>query len=46
VSRLFAHYQAEDVIQVDRRRVSILNMQRLKEIVGECKSTDTSAVKN
>ena len=46
VSRLFAHYQAEGVIQVDRRRVSILNMQRLKEIVGECKSAGASAVKN
>jgi CRP/FNR family transcriptional regulator len=37
VSRLFAHYQEEGVIQVDRRRISILNMQRLKEIVGESK---------
>lgn len=34
VSRLFAHYQEEGVIQVDRRRISILNMLRLKEIVG------------
>ena len=40
VSRLFAHYQEENVIQVDRRRISILNMQRLKEIVGERKKTE------
>ena len=40
VSRLFAHYQEEGVIQVDRRRISILELQRLKEIVGESKSSD------
>lgn len=45
VSRLFAHYQEEDVIQVDRRRISILNMRRLKEIVGECKA-DTHLTKS
>jgi CRP/FNR family transcriptional regulator len=41
VSRLFAHYQEEGVIQVDRRRISILNMQRLKEIVGETKKSES-----
>jgi CRP/FNR family transcriptional regulator len=46
VSRLFAHYQEEGVIQVDRRRISLINMQRLKEIVGECKVDEAVAVKN
>lgn len=38
VSRLFAHYQDEGIISVDRRRVCILNMDELKEMVGECES--------
>lgn len=38
VSRLFAHYQEEEIIQVDRRRISILDINRLKEIVGECEN--------
>ena len=38
VSRLFTHYQEENIIQVDRRRISILNIDKLKEIVGECNS--------
>jgi CRP/FNR family transcriptional regulator len=37
VSRLFAHYQEEGVIEVDRRRIHIRQMQRLQQIVGECK---------
>lgn len=36
VSRLFAQYQESEIIRVDRRRISILNLQRLKEIIGEC----------
>ncbi len=35
VSRLFAHYQDEGIIAVDRRRISILDMARLKLLVGE-----------
>ena len=35
VSRLFAQYQEAGIIKVDRRRISILLLQRLKEIVGE-----------
>lgn len=34
VSRLFSHYQDEGVIQVDRRRIVILDMDRLKAVVG------------
>jgi len=40
VSRLFAQYQESGIIKVDRRRISILQLQRLKEIVGECKPTE------
>ncbi len=36
VSRLFATFQTEKIIEVDRRNVVILNMQALKVIVGEC----------
>lgn len=46
VSRLFAHYQEEGVIQVDRRRISILNMERLKEIVGESNRTEATKSKS
>jgi CRP/FNR family transcriptional regulator, anaerobic regulatory protein len=35
VSRLFATFQNEGVIDVDRRHITILDMQRLREIVGE-----------
>ncbi len=38
VSRLFAHYHEEGVIEVDRRRIHIKQMQRLRQVVGECKS--------
>ena len=37
VSRLFAHYHEEGIIEVDRRRIHIKQMQRLRQIVGECK---------
>lgn len=46
VSRLFAHYQEEGVIQVDRRRISILNMERLKVIVGEANGAEASQSKS
>ncbi len=36
VSRLFATFQTEKIIDVDRRHITILDMQRLKIIVGEC----------
>lgn len=36
VSRLFATFQNEKVISVDRRKIAILDMQRLKCMVGEC----------
>ncbi len=37
VSRLFATFQSEKIINVDRRHITILDMPRLKAIVGECK---------
>ena len=40
VSRLFAHYQEEDTIEVDRRRIHIKNMNRLKQVVGDCKTPE------
>ncbi len=36
VSRLFASFQNEKIIVVDRRHITILNMDRLKQIVGDC----------
>ncbi len=38
VSRLFAAFQNEKIIEVDRRSIVIVDMQRLKIIVGEYKS--------
>ena len=38
VSRLFATFQSEKIIDVDRRHITILDMQRLKVIVGESES--------
>ena len=38
VSRLFATFQSEKIIDVDRRHITILDMQRLKAIVGECET--------
>ena len=35
VSRLFASFQAEKIIEVDRRHITIVDMNRLKAIVGE-----------
>lgn len=36
VSRLFASFQAEGIIEVDRRHIAILDQNRLKSIVGDC----------
>jgi CRP/FNR family transcriptional regulator len=36
VSRLFANFQSEKIIDIDRRHITILDMPRLKAIVGEC----------
>ena len=42
VSRLFAHFQEQGIIAVDRRRISILDMAALKALVGECESARAS----
>lgn len=42
VSRLFAHYQDEGIIKVDRRHITILDMDRLTAIVGECKNSSST----
>lgn len=39
VSRLFAMLQNEKIIEVERRHITILDMERLKDIVGDCDST-------
>ena len=36
VSRLFAAFQNEKIIAVDRRHITILDMNRLRVMVGEC----------
>lgn len=38
VSRLFASFQKQKIIEVDRRHITILDMPRLKSIVGDCQS--------
>ena len=38
VSRLFASFQSQKIIEVDRRHITILDMKRLKLMVGECES--------
>jgi CRP/FNR family transcriptional regulator len=38
VSRLFASFQSEKTIEVDRRHITILDLQRLKTIVGDCET--------
>lgn len=42
VSRLFAQFQEAGIIHVDRRRISILNLQRLKEIIGDCEGAEVA----
>ncbi len=39
VSRLFASFQNENIIVVDRRHITILDMSRLKAMVGDCESS-------
>lgn len=39
VSRLFAGFQKDGIIDVDRRHITILDMQQLKIMVGDCEST-------
>jgi CRP/FNR family transcriptional regulator len=43
VSRLFAHLQDASIIEVDRRRVNICDMVRLRAIVGD--NEDVKAAK-
>ena len=38
VSRLFASFQADEIIAVDRRHITIRDMSRLKVLVGDCGS--------
>ena len=38
VSRLFASFQNDGIITVDRRRIAILDMARLKAMIGDCDS--------
>jgi len=38
VSRLFASFQNEKIIEVERRHITILDMPRLKSMVGSCES--------
>ena len=38
VSRLFASFQSEKIIEVDRRHITILDMARLKAMVGDGES--------
>lgn len=45
VSRLFAHLQDEKIIEVDRRRVNIADMERLKAIVGDSDSLKPAKAK-
>jgi CRP/FNR family transcriptional regulator len=40
VSRLFAHLQDQEIIEVDRRRVNICDMERLKSIIGDSDAVD------
>ena len=43
VSRLFAHLQDQNIIEVDRRRVNISDMQRLKAIIGDSEAAKSAA---
>ena len=38
VSRLFASFQNEKIIEVERRHITILDMPRLRSMVGSCES--------
>ena len=37
VSRLFASFQKENIIKVERRHITILDMPRLKAVTGDCR---------
>ena len=39
VSRLFAAFQNEKIIEVDRRHITILDISRLKAMVGDCETS-------
>lgn len=39
VSRLFASFQSDKIIEVDRRHITILDMEALKRIVGDCEAS-------
>ena len=43
VSRLFAHLQDAGIIEVDRRRVNISDIERLKAIVGDSEAMNATA---
>jgi len=43
VSRLFAHLQDQSIIEVNRRRVNISDMQRLKAIIGDSEAAKNAA---
>jgi len=43
VSRLFAHLQDQKIIEVNRRRVNISDMQRLKAIIGDSEAAKNAA---
>ena len=45
VSRLFAHLQDQNIIEVDRRRVNICEMDRLQAIIGDSESMKSVAAK-
>ena len=38
VSRLFAHFQDDGIIAVDKRNITITDMAALKQIVGDCQT--------
>ena len=42
VSRLFAHLQEQSIIEVDRRRVNISDMKRLKAIIGDSEASKST----
>lgn len=44
VSRLFAHFQDDGIINVEKRHIKITNMDALKEIVGDCRSADKGEI--
>ena len=43
VSRLFAHLQEVEIIEVDRRRINICDMDRLRSIIGDGEDANSAA---